>query len=147
MVLRPSSFSSSSQVCLYVTRRLIQPGSVWFRNRSNTAQQQQQQETTMMANTVAMMWNASRRQCLQQVSIHQRCNSSKRIVQSIDNNNKRKRVFSSSSKKDNEPSALASFLTAGLPLVLFSLTAAWVVKNGLEGKTREREVSRGQVSM
>ena len=38
-------------------------------------------------------------------------------------------------------------LTAGLPLILFSILSAWVVSNALEGKNKEREVSRGTTSI
>lgn len=62
------------------------------------------------------------------------------------NNRVGRRLLSSNAGGKNEPSASGLFLTAGLPLVLFSLTAAWVLKNGLEGKTREYEAYRGQVT-
>lgn len=38
------------------------------------------------------------------------------------------------------------FLRAGLPFIFFSILASWVVKNAVEGKLKEREVSQGTVS-
>ena len=44
------------------------------------------------------------------------------------------------------PSAGQLFLHAGLPLVIFSLLAAWVLKNSIEGKNKEYDASKGKVS-
>jgi hypothetical protein len=48
---------------------------------------------------------------------------------------------SSSSPKKN------LLLRAGSPFVLFSVLAAWVVSNAVDGKLREREVSQGRTSV
>jgi hypothetical protein len=37
-------------------------------------------------------------------------------------------------------------LTAGVPFVLFSVLAAWVVSNALDGKLKEKELSEGKSS-
>ncbi|KAI2509718.1 hypothetical protein MHU86_4700 [Fragilaria crotonensis] len=47
---------------------------------------------------------------------------------------------------DDTPSAGQLFLHAGLPLVIFSLLAAWVLKNSIEGKNKEYDASKGKVS-
>ena len=51
-----------------------------------------------------------------------------------------------SSKNKSGPSSGQLFVKAGLPMIIFSLGAAYVLKNGLEGKTKEYEASRGQIS-
>jgi hypothetical protein len=38
-------------------------------------------------------------------------------------------------------------LTAGVPFVLFSVLAAWVVSNAIDGKLKEKELSEGKSSM
>jgi hypothetical protein len=38
-------------------------------------------------------------------------------------------------------------LTAGVPFVLFSVLAAWVVSNAVDGKLKEMEVSQGKSSV
>jgi membrane associated rhomboid family serine protease len=38
------------------------------------------------------------------------------------------------------------FIHAGLPMIGFSMLAAWVLKNSIEGKNKEFETSRGQAS-
>lgn len=50
------------------------------------------------------------------------------------------------SGKAEGPSAGQLFIHAGLPLIAFSLLAAWVLKNSIEGKNKEYETSKGQVS-
>jgi len=49
-------------------------------------------------------------------------------------------------KKEDEPSNMQLFVHAGLPMIVFSVLAAWVLKNSIEGKNKEYETSRGQVS-
>mmetsp|Transcript_18042 Transcript_18042/g.27278 ORF Transcript_18042/g.27278 Transcript_18042/m.27278 type:complete len:115 (+) Transcript_18042:117-461(+) len=49
-------------------------------------------------------------------------------------------------KTDDGPSSGQLFVHAGLPMVCLSLLAVWVLKNSIEGKTKEFETSRGQVS-
>jgi hypothetical protein len=49
-------------------------------------------------------------------------------------------------KSDNEPSNMQLFIHAGLPMIGFSMLAAWVLKNSIEGKNKEFETSRGQAS-
>lgn len=51
-------------------------------------------------------------------------------------------------KKEEEdgPSSGQLFIHAGLPMVCLSLLAVWVLKNSIEGKTKEYETSVGQVS-
>lgn len=53
------------------------------------------------------------------------------------------RHFSSSSAG---PSSTQEFLRAGLPFVLFSVLSAWVLKNAIEGRTRESELVKGKAS-
>ena len=48
--------------------------------------------------------------------------------------------------KDDEPSGKMLFLKAGLPFVLFSLGAWWVVASAIDGKLKERAASRREVS-
>jgi hypothetical protein len=49
-------------------------------------------------------------------------------------------------KSDIEPSNMQLFVHAGLPMIGFSMLAAWVLKNSIEGKNKEFETSRGQAS-
>uniref|UniRef100_A0A6V2QB68 Transmembrane protein n=2 Tax=Ditylum brightwellii TaxID=49249 RepID=A0A6V2QB68_9STRA len=44
------------------------------------------------------------------------------------------------------PSSLKLFVKAGLPLILFSIGSAFVLKSALEGKTKERDASKGAIS-
>mmetsp|Transcript_7467 Transcript_7467/g.13735 ORF Transcript_7467/g.13735 Transcript_7467/m.13735 type:complete len:138 (-) Transcript_7467:299-712(-) len=53
------------------------------------------------------------------------------------------RYFSSSS---GPPTSTQEFLRAGLPFVLFSVMSMWVLKNAIEGRTKESEVAKGKAS-
>jgi len=55
-------------------------------------------------------------------------------------------TFRKRKASDNEPSSGQLFVHAGLPMIGFSLLAVWVLKSSLEGKTKERETSKGQSS-
>ena len=48
--------------------------------------------------------------------------------------------------KKDEPSGNQLFLRAGLPFLLFSLGAWWVVASAIDGKLKERAASRREVS-
>jgi uncharacterized protein YlxW (UPF0749 family) len=54
------------------------------------------------------------------------------------------RYFSSSSSAG--PTSTQEFLRAGLPFVLFSVMSMWVLKNAIEGRTKESEVAKGKAS-
>eukprot|EP00548_Thalassiothrix_antarctica_P006872 CAMPEP_0194143622 /NCGR_PEP_ID=MMETSP0152-20130528/12749_1 /TAXON_ID=1049557 /ORGANISM="Thalassiothrix antarctica, Strain L6-D1" /LENGTH=186 /DNA_ID=CAMNT_0038843101 /DNA_START=13 /DNA_END=574 /DNA_ORIENTATION=- len=60
----------------------------------------------------------------------------------------KKNMKKKKAKKDDipQPTSTELFFHAGLPMIGFSLLAVWVLKNSLEGKTKEYETSRGQVS-
>jgi hypothetical protein len=47
---------------------------------------------------------------------------------------------------DEGPTSRQLMFHAGLPIIAFSLLATWVIKNSLEGKTKEHEVSIGKLS-
>ena len=44
------------------------------------------------------------------------------------------------------PPSLFLFIKAGLPLVLFSVGASYVLKSAIEGKQKESEAAKGVVS-
>lgn len=48
--------------------------------------------------------------------------------------------------KSSEPTGRQHFLRAGLPFLLFSVGAFWVVQNAIDGKLKERAISRREVS-
>jgi len=48
--------------------------------------------------------------------------------------------------KKKAPPSTFLFIKAGLPLILFSVGASYVVKNGLEGKQKESDLSKGASS-
>ena len=49
-------------------------------------------------------------------------------------------------KKKKKKTKQHQLLTAGLPFVFFSVLAAWVVSNALQGKLKERETAHGVTS-
>lgn len=49
-------------------------------------------------------------------------------------------------KKTKKKTKQHQLLTAGLPFVFFSVLAAWVVSNALQGKLKERETAHGVTS-
>jgi hypothetical protein len=59
-----------------------------------------------------------------------------RFLSDVSNNNE---------KKSNKPPNL--LVKAGLPFVLFSVLASWVVSNALDGKLKEQETSQGKASI
>jgi hypothetical protein len=54
-------------------------------------------------------------------------------------------VSNNNEKKSNKPPNL--LVKAGLPFVLFSVLASWVVSNALDGKLKEQETSQGKASI
>eukprot|EP00545_Synedropsis_sp_CCMP1620_P012918 CAMPEP_0119005724 /NCGR_PEP_ID=MMETSP1176-20130426/1893_1 /TAXON_ID=265551 /ORGANISM="Synedropsis recta cf, Strain CCMP1620" /LENGTH=151 /DNA_ID=CAMNT_0006957565 /DNA_START=41 /DNA_END=496 /DNA_ORIENTATION=- len=58
----------------------------------------------------------------------------------------KQKVLKMKKAKDEGPSNTQLFIHAGLPMIAFSLMAAWVLKNSIEGKNKEFETSRGQAS-
>ena len=58
---------------------------------------------------------------------------------------KRSEYLKKKGKKD-DPSGNQLFLRAGLPFLLFSLGAWWVVASAIDGKLKERAASRREVS-
>ena len=56
-----------------------------------------------------------------------------------------RRTFAATTNSDSGSPNLV--LKAGLPFVLFSVLASWVVSNALGGKLKEQEVSQGKTSI
>lgn len=52
----------------------------------------------------------------------------------------------SSTQLNKAPPNFFLFIKAGLPLILFSVGASYVVKNAIEGKQKEYDASRNYVS-
>jgi len=48
--------------------------------------------------------------------------------------------------RPKNPPSLFLFFKAGLPLVLFSVGASYVVKSAIEGKQKEADVAQGKIS-
>jgi len=72
----------------------------------------------------------------------QRINGSRRMVSSSSASASSR----STGKNQDGIAAKNLLLKAGMPFVLFSVLAAWVVSNALDGKLREMEASQGKVS-
>lgn len=57
-----------------------------------------------------------------------------------------KSILMNKKKKKKKKTKQHQLLTAGLPFVFFSVLAAWVVSNALQGKLKERETAHGVTS-
>jgi hypothetical protein len=57
-----------------------------------------------------------------------------------------KEVGGSTVRSSLQPSNFHLFIKAGLPFLLFSVGASYVLKNAVEGKNLEREKAKGLVS-
>lgn len=57
----------------------------------------------------------------------------------------RRRPFAAGTENEGRSPNLV--VKAGLPFILFSVLASWVVSNALDGKLKEQEVSQGKASI